>query len=75
MAEIEQALEREDRERLTELVQLVLGKAAAAGLKELAAQAARLMQSAEGEQSWTVLRHTVADFAREAQSNTPAHEG
>jgi hypothetical protein len=53
--------------RLKEIAQLILGKAAAAGLKDIAPQAARLMQSAESEPSWMNLRQAVAEFARDSQ--------
>jgi hypothetical protein len=45
----------------------LLGKAAAAGLKDVAAQAAKLLRSAESERSWIVLRQAVAEFTRDAQ--------
>jgi signal transduction histidine kinase/CheY-like chemotaxis protein len=67
LVQIEQAIERQDRQRVKELAQLILGKAVTAGLKDLAPQAAKLYQSAESEQSWIALRQAVADFAREAQ--------
>ena len=67
MAQIEQAIEREDRVRLKEVVQLVLGMAAAAGLKDIAPQAARLLQAVQNEQSWIVLRQAVDEFARASQ--------
>jgi Amt family ammonium transporter len=65
--QMQEAIEREDRVRLTEIAQLILGKAAAAGLKEIAPDAVRLMQSTEGESSWVVLGKAVKDFARSAQ--------
>jgi signal transduction histidine kinase/CheY-like chemotaxis protein len=67
LAQIEQAIERQDRVRIKEVAQLLLGKAAAAGLKDVAAQAAKLLRSAESERSWIVLRQAVAEFARESQ--------
>jgi signal transduction histidine kinase/CheY-like chemotaxis protein/HPt (histidine-containing phosphotransfer) domain-containing protein len=65
LEQIEQAIVRQDRVRVKEIAQLMLGKAAAAGLKEVAPQAAKLMQSAESEPSWMVLRQAVIDFARD----------
>jgi CheY-like chemotaxis protein/anti-sigma regulatory factor (Ser/Thr protein kinase) len=65
LAQMEQAIEREDRVRLKEVAQLLLGNAAAAGLKEVAPQAARLLQSAESERSWMALRQAVTEFARD----------
>ena len=67
LSQIEQAIEREDRVQLKEVAQLLLGNAAAAGLKDVAPQAAKLMQSAESERSWDVLRQVVADFVHDAQ--------
>jgi signal transduction histidine kinase/DNA-binding response OmpR family regulator len=67
LAQMEQAVEREDRVRLKEIAQLLLGTAAAAGLKDLAPQIAKLLMSAESERSWLVLRQSVAEFARDAQ--------
>jgi signal transduction histidine kinase/CheY-like chemotaxis protein len=67
LAQIEQAIERQDREQIKEVAQLMLGKAAAAGLKNVAPQAAKLLQSAENEQSWTILRQAVTEFARDTQ--------
>jgi signal transduction histidine kinase/CheY-like chemotaxis protein len=67
LAQIKQAIEREDREQIKEVAQLVLGKAAAAGLKDVAPQAAKLLRSAESERSWMVLRQAVNEFARDTQ--------
>jgi len=67
LAQIEQAIEREDRERVKEIAQLLLGKAAAAGLKDVAPQAAKLLHSVESERSWMAVRRAVAEFARDAQ--------
>jgi signal transduction histidine kinase/DNA-binding response OmpR family regulator len=67
LVQIEQAIERQDRVRLKEVAQLLLGKAAAAGLKDVAPQAARLLQSAESERSWIVLSQAATDFARDSQ--------
>jgi CheY-like chemotaxis protein len=67
LEQIEQAVEREDRVQLAEAAQLLLGKASAAGLKEVAAHAARLWQSAQSEQSWEALRESATEFARECQ--------
>jgi signal transduction histidine kinase/DNA-binding NarL/FixJ family response regulator len=67
LAQMRQALEREDREPIKEVAQLMLGKAAAAGLKDVATQAAKLAHSAQSERSWTTLRQAVAEFAKDAQ--------
>ena len=67
IAQMEQAVERQDRVRLKEVAQLVLGTAATVGLKEIASSAAKLLMAAESEQSWTVLRQAVSEFAGEAQ--------
>jgi signal transduction histidine kinase len=61
---IEQAAEREDRAQLRDAAQLLLGKSSAAGLKEIAAQAARLLHMAEREQSWDALREAAGEFTR-----------
>ncbi len=68
LAQIEQAIDRQDREQLKDVAQLLLGKAAAAGLKDLAPQAAKLLQSAESEKSWINLRESAAEFASESQA-------
>jgi len=73
LAKIQQAIEREDRVVLKEAAQLLLGKSAAAGLKEVAPQAARLLHGAECEQSWEVLRDLVSEFARDCQSECARH--
>jgi CheY-like chemotaxis protein len=65
--QIEQAIVRKDRVLLKEIAQLILGKAATAGLKEVAPQAAKLMQSAETEQSWLVLREAIIQFAKDTE--------
>jgi CheY-like chemotaxis protein len=65
--QIEEAIVRQDRVRVKELAQLVLGKAAAAGLKDVAPQAAKLVQSAESEPSWMNLRQAVIEFARDSR--------
>jgi signal transduction histidine kinase/CheY-like chemotaxis protein len=70
LAQIEQAIERQDRQRIKDVAQLVLGKAAAAGLKDIAAEAAKLVMGAETEQSWMVIRQTVTEFARNSQSES-----
>ena len=70
--QIEQAIVRQDRVRVKEISQLVLGKAAAAGLKDVAPQAAKLMQSAESEPSWMNLRQAVIDFAKDSQPEPKA---
>jgi signal transduction histidine kinase/CheY-like chemotaxis protein len=67
LEQIEQAIERQDRVQLKEVAQLLLGKAATAGLKEIAPQAAKLMQSAEFETSWILLQQAADEFAREAR--------
>jgi CheY-like chemotaxis protein len=67
LAQIEQAIERQDRARFQDVAKLLLGKAAAAGLKDVAPQAAKLLRSAESERSWLVLSQALADFARESQ--------
>jgi signal transduction histidine kinase/CheY-like chemotaxis protein len=67
IAQIEQAIERQDRVRLQEVAKLLLGKAAAAGLKDVAPQAAKLLQAAESEHSWLVLRQALSDFARDSE--------
>ena len=64
-------IEREDRAQFKEVAQLLLGKAAAAGLKELAPQAAKLMQAAENERSWAALRQAVSEFARDSKPESP----
>jgi len=71
LAQIEQSIEREDRAQFKEVAQLLLGKAAAAGLKELAPQAAKLLQSAESERSWAALRQAVTEFARISKPESP----
>ena len=70
LAQMEQAIERQDREVVKEVAKLVLGKAAAAGLKDLAAQAARLLMTAENDQSWPSIRQTVAEFSRDSRSES-----
>jgi len=70
LAQIEQAIERQDRVRLKDLAQLILGRASAAGLKEAAPQAAKLLQAAECEPSWMVVGQVATEFARDAQSAT-----
>jgi signal transduction histidine kinase/CheY-like chemotaxis protein len=72
LAQLDEAIEREDRVQLKEIAQLVLGMAAAAGLKDVAPQAAKLLNSAENERSWLVLRQAVTEFARESQPQTKA---
>jgi len=68
LVEIAEAIDRQDRVRLAEMLKLVLGKASAVGLKDLAAQAAKLLFSAENEQSWEALRDAVNEFARDAEA-------
>ena len=65
IGQIEEAVERQDRERIKEIAQLVLGKAAAAGVKDVAPEAAKLLHAAESERSWIVLRQAVGGFARD----------
>jgi DNA-binding response OmpR family regulator len=67
LAQIEQAIEQKDRVRLKEIVQLILGKAAAAGLKNVAPQAAKLLHSAQRERTWIAVRKAVTEFARDSQ--------
>jgi signal transduction histidine kinase/CheY-like chemotaxis protein len=67
LEQIELAVEREDRVQLKEAAQLLLGKSSAAGLKEIAAEAARLLHQAQSEQSWDALREAAAQFARDCQ--------
>ena len=62
MAQIEQAIEPRTARRLKEVAQLVLGKAAAAGLKDVAPQAARLFLH-RTEKSWPALSQAVDEFA------------
>jgi CheY-like chemotaxis protein len=70
IALMEEAIERQDRVRLKEIAQLLLGKAAAAGLKELAPEAAKLLNSAESEKSWIILQQAVTEFARDCQPDS-----
>lgn len=67
LSQMQLALEREDRVRLKEAAQLLLGKSAAAGLKELAPQAAKFLMSAESESSWDVLRAAAGQLAKDCQ--------
>jgi len=67
LGQIELAIQREDRVQIEEITRLMLGKAAAAGLKDVAPQIARLLMTMEKERSPIVLRQAVAEFAREAQ--------
>jgi CheY-like chemotaxis protein/HPt (histidine-containing phosphotransfer) domain-containing protein len=68
LAEIELAVERQDRVRLKEIAQLLLGKAATAGLKDVAPQAAKFLQAAEGDEPWIAVLQAVGDFVREFES-------
>jgi signal transduction histidine kinase/DNA-binding response OmpR family regulator len=70
IVQMEQAIERQDRERIKEVSKLVLGRAAAAGLKEIAAEAAKLLMASESNQSWIVLRQALTDFGRASQSES-----
>jgi CheY-like chemotaxis protein len=72
LEQLEQAVERQDRVQLKEVAQLILGKAATAGLKDIAPQAAKLLLSAENEQSWINLNMVVNQFAADAQIQTKA---
>jgi signal transduction histidine kinase/CheY-like chemotaxis protein len=74
LEKIEEAIRREDRTQLKEIAQLVLGKASAADLKEVAVLAAKLSQSAENERSWIVLRQVVEEFSRNSKPVDPARE-
>jgi len=67
LEQISQAIEREDRVRFKEAAQLLLGKSAAAGLKDLAAQAAKLLHLAQSEQSWSALGEAASEFTRDCQ--------
>ena len=70
IAQLEEAVERQDRQQLKDVAKLVLGKAAAAGLKDIAPAAAKLLMAAENEQSWTTLSKTITDFAAECAPST-----
>ena len=50
--------------------QLLLGKSSAAGLKDVAAKAARLLHVAQREQSWETLREAAEEFVRECQPDS-----
>jgi signal transduction histidine kinase/DNA-binding response OmpR family regulator len=67
LAQIEESIGRQDRVRVKEVAQLILGKATAAGLTHVAPQAAKLVQSAESDRSWNLLRQTVVEFSRKSQ--------
>ena len=67
LAQIDQAIERQDRARFQDIAKLLLGRAAAAGLNDVAPQAAKLLQAAESERSWLVLRQALTDFARDSE--------
>lgn len=64
LEQLELAVERRDRQQLTEVAQLILGKAATAGRKDLAPQAAKLAHAAENEKSWIALGQAVGEFVR-----------
>jgi signal transduction histidine kinase/CheY-like chemotaxis protein len=70
LEQIEQAVDREDRVQLKEASQLLLGKSSTAGLKDIAAKAARLLHAALNEQSWETLRETAEEFVRECQPDS-----
>jgi response regulator RpfG family c-di-GMP phosphodiesterase len=72
LEQIEQAIERQDRVRLTEVVQLIVGTASALGLKDCVAEAGKLLQMAKAEPSWVVLRTAAGDFAEKTQGNAEA---
>jgi signal transduction histidine kinase/CheY-like chemotaxis protein len=67
LAQINQAMERQDRTRLKELSQLLLGTATAAGLRELAPPIARLVMAAEAGQGWDGVRASVTEFCRDVK--------
>jgi CheY-like chemotaxis protein len=67
IAQLEEAIEREDRVQLKEIAQLLLGMAATAGLKDVAPAAAKLLHAAENERSWPNVHQAVTEFAGEAQ--------
>jgi CheY-like chemotaxis protein/HPt (histidine-containing phosphotransfer) domain-containing protein len=74
LADMQQAIERQDRERLKEVAQLILGKAAAAGLKQVAPEAAKLLHAAESEQSWEAMKEVVAAFERACPSQDASRQ-
>jgi len=67
LEEIEEAVERQDRVRLKELVQLIMGNAATLDLRDLASQSAKLLFAAEKETSWPALDQAVNEFAKDAR--------
>jgi signal transduction histidine kinase/CheY-like chemotaxis protein len=67
LAEMEQAITRQDRTRLAEVVQLLLGKSAALGLKDVASEAARLFQAIQSDASFESLIDSLAEFSGSAQ--------
>jgi signal transduction histidine kinase/CheY-like chemotaxis protein len=67
LAQMTQAIDREDRPRLKDLAQLLLGTATAAGVRELAPQLARLVVLAESEQPWSTVREALTDLTRDSQ--------
>jgi CheY-like chemotaxis protein len=67
LEQVEQAVEREDRVQLKEAAQLLLGKSSAAGMKDVATQAARLLHLAQSEQSWEAIREMATKFVRDSQ--------
>jgi signal transduction histidine kinase/CheY-like chemotaxis protein len=70
LEQINEAIEREDRVQLKEIAQLVLGKAVAADLKDVAVLASKLFQTAAVEQSWPAIREVAAEFARDSKSDS-----
>jgi signal transduction histidine kinase/DNA-binding response OmpR family regulator len=67
ISQMEEAIERQDRETFQEVAKLLLGKAATAGLKDLAPQAAMLLNAAQSQQPWPALRQALGEFAKESQ--------
>ena len=66
LEEMSEAVERQDRVRLKELAQLVMGNAVTLELKDLASESAKLVMNAEVEQSWEALGETVRAFSKDA---------
>jgi CheY-like chemotaxis protein len=67
LVEIAEAIDRQDRVRLVELLKLILGKSSALKLRELAAESAKLLFCAEGGESWDALRDALNEFAKGAE--------
>ncbi len=70
LAQVEQAIQRQDRERLREIAQLLLGKTTTAGLKDVAPSAAKLLQAAQGNTSWVELLQAVGEFVSDCRSTS-----